>query len=104
MIFVAGQLGMETVGLKRRLVRGGIMAQTRQVFKNIETVLAEAGVNLDHVATMSVYLKDIKDLEKFCEVRNAVFKRDFPASTSVQVSEFAVKGALVEVNVTAVVQ
>ncbi len=102
-VFIAGQLGLETLRAKRRLVRGGITAQTRQVFKNIELVLAEAGAGLDCVTTMSVYLKDIKDLEKFCQVRREVFKRDFPASTSVQVSGFAVKGALVEVNVTAVI-
>lgn len=102
-VFVAGQMANETVGGKRRLVGGDITVQAKQVFKNIELILKESGATLDQVVTMSVYLKDINDLEKFGEVRKDVFKKDFPASTSVQVSDFAIEGALVEVNVTAVI-
>jgi 2-iminobutanoate/2-iminopropanoate deaminase len=102
LVFVAGQLGTETVGKKRKLVRGGFVPQAKQVFKNIEIILKEAGANLDCDTTMSAYLKNIKDLERFGEIRREVFKRDFPASTTVEVSGFAIKGALVEVNVTAI--
>ncbi|MGI0078893.1 MAG: RidA family protein [Nitrososphaerales archaeon] len=101
-VFVAGQMANETVGGKRRLVEGDITVQATQVFKNIEIILKESGATLDQVVTMSVYLKDIKDLDKFGEVRKDVFKKNFPTSTSVQVSDFAIEGALVEVNVTAV--
>ena len=105
LLFISGQMAFvkEKRTGKRRLVgRGDIEAQSRQVFRNIETILAESGASLKHVVSMTAYLKDIRNLEKFCRVRGEFFKRDPPTSTAVQVSAFADTGGLVEVNAIAV--
>lgn len=105
LLFVAGQMGFvkdKKTGKRKLVGRGEIELQTRQVFKNIQAVLAECGASLSNIAAMTVYLKDIKDLEKFSKVRNEFFKSDPPTSTAVQVCAFADPDGLVEVNAIAV--
>ena len=105
LLFVAGQMGFvkdKKTGKRKLVGRGDIELQTRQVFKNIQAVLAECGASLSNIATMTVYLKDIRDLEKFSRVRNEFFKRNPPTSTAVQVSAFADPDGLVEVNAIAI--
>lgn len=80
-----------------------VAAQARQVFANIEKVVKAAGGGLDDVVNMTVFLKDMRDLPLFLGVRREVFKRDFPASTAVQVQNLADKDGLLEVNAIAVI-
>src|SRR5487761_1137835 len=98
MVFVAGQLAISDENKVRRelIGRGDVSAQARQAFKNIEKILETAGAKLENVVTMTVFLKDIRDLDKFCEVRRELFGNEFPASTAVQVSNLANPDALVE--------
>jgi reactive intermediate/imine deaminase len=103
-VYLAGQLAVELRGSEQVIVGAGdVASQARLIFANMEKVLKAAGGELSDVVQMTVFLKDIKDLPRFLEVRKQVFKEDFPASTAVQVVAFAVPGGLVEVNAVAVV-
>ena len=73
-------------------------AQTVRIFKNIESILKEAGAVLDDVIKFTVYLKDINNLGKFRELRNQFFSAPRPPSTAVEVTGL-VPGAIVEVEV-----
>jgi reactive intermediate/imine deaminase len=95
-LFVTGQLGVDPA--TGQLVPGGIVAQTRQVMKNLQTVLAGAGTSLDRVVMARVYLTSFADYEAM----NAEYARHFaagrlPARTTVGVTGLAL-GGLVEID------
>lgn len=70
-------------GITARNEKGEILekdfeAQTVRIFKNIESILKEAGAVLDDVIKFTVYLKDINNLGKFRELRNQFFSAPRP--------------------------
>lgn len=92
-LFVTGQLGVDP--LTNQLVAGGIVAQTRQVMQNLQTVLRGAGTSLDRTVMARVYLTDFGDYA----VMNAEYARHFapgrlPARTTVGVTGLALGGAV----------
>ena len=92
-LFVTGQLGVDPV--TNHLVPGGIVAQTRQVMQNLQTVLRGAGTSLDQTVMARVYLTDFGDYA----VMNAEYARHFapgrlPARTTVGVTGLALGGAV----------
>ena len=97
LIFVSGQLGVDPA--TRKLVSGGMPAQTRQAIANIGTVLAAAGSGLAHVARVNIFLTDFASLPAMNEVYGPLFPHR-PAKTTVEVSKLD-KGALIEIEVIA---
>jgi len=92
-LFVTGQLGVDPV--TNHLVSGGIVAQTRQVMQNLQTVLRGAGTSLDRAVMARVYLTDFGDYAAM----NAEYARHFtpgrlPARTTVGVTGLALGGAV----------
>jgi 2-iminobutanoate/2-iminopropanoate deaminase len=75
LVFVAGQIGMDPATGK--FVEGGIEAQTRQVMKNAEAVLKNAGLGFENVVRTTVYLADIADFQAM----NGVYATFFPEGT-----------------------
>jgi 2-iminobutanoate/2-iminopropanoate deaminase len=80
----------------------GIEAQTRQVMRNLHTVLRGVGLDWPHVASVRIYLLHF---ERDYEAMNAVYAGFFPpgrrpARTCVGVSGLA-KGALIEIDLVA---
>ena len=81
-LFVSGMVPRDKSG---NLVGiGDVAAQTTQVLKNIETVLAEAGATLDDVVKCVVFLSDIRDFEAMNEVYAKFFPEDKPARSTVE--------------------
>jgi 2-iminobutanoate/2-iminopropanoate deaminase len=97
LVFVAGQIGLDPATGK--VVEGGIEAETRQVMKNAEAVLKNAGLGFKDVVRTTVYLADIKDFQAM----NKVYAESFPegsvppARSTVAVSALAA-GARVEID------
>lgn len=100
-VYVAGQMAVDEA--LRIVGEGDIAAQTRQVFGNIEQILRAAGAGLEDIVSMTVFLKDMRDLRTFVRTRREILVRDFPASTAVQVAGFADPKGLVEVNAVAAI-
>jgi len=74
-----------TLGEGGNVLNYDIEAQTHAVIKNIESILDAAGMTLEDLVDVSVFLADIGDFEKF----NNVYKQYFsfenpPARTTVQ--------------------
>ena len=96
-VFTAGQAGVDPATGK--LVEGGIAGQTRQVLRNIQSILEAAGSSLDRVVKCGVFLQDMADFQAM----NAVYAEFFPpeknppARTTVQAAKLPL-GALVEVD------
>ena len=96
-IFLSGQGGFDPA--TGELVSGEIEAQTEQVFRNIETLLAEAGLSLDDVVSCLVHLSDLSLFPRY----NAVYERQFaePRPVRTTVGAQLLGGMLIEVTVTA---
>jgi reactive intermediate/imine deaminase len=80
-VFVSGQVPVDENG---EVVLGGIEAQTRQVVKNIERVLALAGCTLADVCKVGVWLDDARDFGSFNRVYMECFGTHRPARSTVE--------------------
>jgi 2-iminobutanoate/2-iminopropanoate deaminase len=100
LVFVSGCVATDADG---KLVGGAdVVAQTRQVHKNLERCLAAAGATFADVCKVTVFVKNIDDREKINTVRKEFFGASRPASTLVEISRFARDGMLVEIEAIAV--
>ncbi len=98
MYFLSGQVGMDHT--TRKLVEGGIQAETKQTLENIKAVLAQHGMQMDHVVKCTVILEDIEDFSAFNKVYTTYFPQK-PARTTFAASGLAV-GARIEIECIAV--
>lgn len=75
--------------------------QTEVVFSRISDILQEAGMSMDNVVKVQIFVKDINDSKIVSKIRDDVFRSSYPASTLVEVSNFVKDGCCVEIEVTA---
>lgn len=87
--------------MKTDLVSGGIEAETRQSLANIREVLMGAGMDFKDGTSVTAYITDFKEFEKFNAVYREHFPTDPPARATVQVAALNV-GAHVELQMIAV--
>ncbi len=83
-VFVAGQVGLDPK--TRQLVAGGFEPETVQVMKNIEAILAAAGLGFADVVNTTIYLKDVNNFAKVNEIYGRYFTGDYPARTTIGVA------------------
>ena len=95
LLFGSGQVGQDSATGK--IVEGGLEAEIRQAFANIERVLAAAGLGLEHIVKTQVFLTDLSDFPVMNTIYGEMFSAPFPARTTVQVAKLAL-GALVEID------
>jgi 2-iminobutanoate/2-iminopropanoate deaminase len=101
LLFVSGIVAVDATGA---LVGGAdVVAQARQVFANVRTVLAAADCGFQDVVKITIFLTDVEDRPAVNPVRQEVFGETRPASTLVEVPRLAVPGAKIEVECVAVV-
>jgi 2-succinyl-6-hydroxy-2,4-cyclohexadiene-1-carboxylate synthase len=98
LIFVSGTLGTKPGTIE--LVAGGVSAQTTQTLKNIEQILAAAGVGMNDIAKCNVYLTDMNKFAEMNEAYLKFFTGAPPARTTVGVASLAL-GAAVEIECVA---
>jgi len=82
---------------------GDVKAQSEQVFKQLEMILAEGGATLADVVKVTVFLCNRKDFPAFHEARRKAFLKDPPASSAVLVAGLIDERTLVEVEAVAFV-
>ncbi len=99
-VFLSGQIPLDPA--TGQMVEGDIEAQTEQVMKNLEAVLAAAGTSFGNVVRATIYLTDLGDFAKVNAVYGARFPNDPPARATVQVAALP-KGARVEIDLVALV-
>jgi enamine deaminase RidA (YjgF/YER057c/UK114 family) len=101
MVWIAGTVAHDENG--EVVGKGDMAAQTEQIIKNMKEVLGEMGGTLDDIVTVTCYVKSMEGLKEHHQVRLKHFKKPYPASTLIQISEFATPDLLLEINATAVV-
>jgi 2-iminobutanoate/2-iminopropanoate deaminase len=98
LLFVSGQGPLDpkikkTVGLD-------IESQTKQTLENVKAILAAAGMTLESVVKVSVFLKDMGDFKKMNDVYSLFFPNNPPARTTVQ-AQLAMSDWFIEIDVIA---
>lgn len=98
-LFLAGQIGANPSN--RKLVEGGIEAETVRVLENIKAVLFAANATLEDVVNTTIYLKDINDFAKMNAIYAKYFTSNYPARATIGVANLP-GGANIEMAVVAV--
>jgi 2-iminobutanoate/2-iminopropanoate deaminase len=99
LLFISGVAPLDAAG---RLVGGDdVVEQARQVFRNLEKILAAAGATFGDVVKVTVYLTDVADRGRINPVRQEYFGPARPASTLIGVAQLAVPGMKVEIEAVA---
>jgi 2-iminobutanoate/2-iminopropanoate deaminase len=97
-LYLSGQVGQDpTTG---KLVPGGAVAETEQVFANAAAVLRAAGLGLDDVISVRVFLTRMDDYQAVNAVYARQFTEPFPVRTAIGVAGLPL-GACVEIDMTA---
>ncbi len=96
-VYVAGQVGAAPDGSIAKDIRG----QATQAWKNIENVLAAAGMELKDIVKVNHYLTRKEDIAGYREVRAKALGSHQPASTLLVISALAREEFLVEVECVA---
>ena len=96
-VYCSGQLGLDPA---TGVLPEGVVEQTHQSLKNLQAVLAEAGLTLDDVVKTTVFVQDLGDFAAVNEVYAQYF-HSYPARSCVQVAAIP-KGAKLEIECIAV--
>jgi len=99
-IYVAGQLGRDADG---NIVPGGMRGQLEQLFKNLEKCLTAAGATWADVVKTNTFVTDYAAFSECRDIRMRYFGVAVPTSTTIQISGLAQPGAMVEIELVAVV-
>jgi 2-iminobutanoate/2-iminopropanoate deaminase len=98
-LFISGVLPINPE--TNEIVEGGIREQTKQVMKNIFSILETQEINFDNIIRCDVFLTDLNNFQAFNEEYSKFFKNNnYPARVTVEVSKLP-KNALIEIAVIA---
>jgi 2-iminobutanoate/2-iminopropanoate deaminase len=98
-IYLSGQIPLDPN--RGRIVEGTIEDETRQVLKNLQSVLAAEGLTTDAIVRTTVYLTNLEDFPRVNQTYAEFFKEPYPARATVQVSALP-RGARIEIDAVAV--
>lgn len=100
-LYLSGNLG--NIPGKKKLVSGGIQAETKQAMENMKRVLQRHGSSLDRVIKCTVMVADIKEWGAMNEVYISYFPQNsLPARSSFGTNGLAL-GARMEIECIATV-
>lgn len=97
-IYLAGVIATDGSG---KVIPGGIKAQTKGALDALANTLKAAGSDLQHVASVNVYLKNAADFQAMNEVYREYFPKDPPARATVM-ADLVLPDGLVEISMVAV--
>lgn len=92
-IFVSGQLGLSPQG---EMVSENAAEQAKQALENLRAILREAGLGMENVVQVTIFLTDIQQFSVVNEVYAQYFESPYPARCCVEVSALP-RGGRVEI-------
>lgn len=99
LIFVSGQAGIDEDG---RTVGDDFETQAHQAFRNVATVLEQAGASLDDVVKVTIMVTDMSYLDRIIALRGEYFTEPYPADTLLRVAGLAQPDWLIEIDAVAI--
>lgn len=101
-VWLAGQTTL--TDLDGRDIGGKFEEQTRTIFALLQRTLERAGGSLANMVTMTVFINDARNGDRFVQIRREYFPDGrFPCSALLTISSFARPGCMVEIQGVAVV-
>lgn len=94
-VWISGQIPLDPATME--VVAGGIEAETRQVFANLQAIAEAAGGSLDNSVKINISLTDLNNFQVVNSVMADIFKEPYPARACVQVAALP-KGVQVEIE------
>ena len=91
-VYTSGQVAQDPATGK--LIEGGVVAQTEQIFHNLAALLNAANKSFADVVKVNVYLTDIRDFAATNEVYARHFVAPYPARTTVAVAALPLSAAV----------
>ena len=98
-LYISGQLPVDTATGK--IVEGSITEQTEMVFKNIESILAEAGYTFDDVVKTTCLLSDMSNFKAMNDIYAKYYSAPFPARAAFAVKELPLS-VMIEIETIAI--
>ncbi len=98
-VYLSGQIAFDPDGNVVGVDDMG--AQARQVFKNMRTVLAEAGATMEDVVKLTAFITDFSRYPDYGAARAEAFPNNIPASSTVATPALVNPDLLVEVEAIA---
>ena len=99
-VYTAGQIPLDPATME--LVPGDVAAQTAQVLRNLDAVLAAAGASWASAVKTTIFLADMADFARVNEVYARHLGDARPARSTVAVAGLP-RGARVEIEVVAAI-
>ncbi len=102
MLLIAGQVPLDKEG--NLVGKDDMTRQTEQVFTNIKNIIEEAGGNMNHLAKITIFIRDVNKIQMVRDVRDKfVNTKTPPVSTLVEVSRLYREDVLIEIEATAII-
>lgn len=80
------------------IVSNDIKEQAKQCLENIQSIVESIGHVMDDAVKLTVFLKNISDIEAVDEVYRTYFKSNLPTRTIVAVDALPLDGALIQID------
>lgn len=100
MVFTSGQIALTPDGI---MLENDVTIQTKQVLKNLQAVLEEAGASMSSVIKTTIFLDSMDDFATVNEIYAEAFGSHKPSRSTVAVKTLP-KNALVEIDAIALVK
>ena len=94
-VYLSGQIPLDPAS--GQLVDGGMEAQIRRVFDNLNAVATAAGGDLSKVVKLNVFLTDLGHFQLVNQVMAEYFTEPYPARAAIGVAALP-RGAAVEMD------
>jgi len=92
-LYMSGQIGIK----EGKLVKGGVANETKQIFTNMDKVLAKFNLSRSDLVKCSVMIDDMDDFAAFNKAYLAELQAPYPTRSAFAVNELAL-GASVEIE------
>ncbi len=100
MVYTSGQIALTPEGV---MLEDDVVTQTKQVLKNLQAVLEEAGSSMSQVVKTTIFIASMDDFAVINEIYEEAFGSHKPARATVAVKTLP-KNALVEIDAVAIVK
>ena len=99
-VYVSGQIPLDPATME--VVEGGIEAEIRRVFDNLQAVAEASGGDLANVVKLNIFLTDLSNFPTVNEIMATYFQQPYPARAAIGVASLP-KGVGVEMDAVLVI-
>ena len=99
-VYISGQIPLDPATME--VVEGGIEAEIKRVFDNLQAVAEASGGSLTEVVKLNIFLTDLGNFPTVNEIMATYFQQPYPARAAIGVAALP-KGVGVEMDAVLVI-